>query len=359
MQCTRSSTVTVSVTSTAVMLLAAALITSSQPRRAEATVGPQAGRDLAVDPPKVESVSAMPLGVVGASGNSLLLVRFAHGEQLAPQIVVHFEGRSVTLRDDGQGGDATAGDRTFSAPVFLDFQELATNQDRVRILNGTATRAPTVRRGPRVLTEEQAAVSGQPEVLVPKFEDHRSVAARLAPVVDFRNLAPGDVVSLHRLCTVRAVDPEESLVIRDLRVVEDPRRTYNPCTNVGTPLGKWTFGYLMQHMANEEVTGVSPSMFVREWLNSWVYDQTIDGWTVAKREKIQQLIIDPWEQASGGPGTPLDLAQAPFKLLAIVNRVDLRGSAAYGSRNAGEARFVFGALDMRCSDCNTSCATKQ
>ena len=37
------------------------------------------------------------------------------------------------------------------------------------------------------------------------------------------------------------------------------------------------------------------------------------------------------------------LKNAPFKLSAIVNRIDVRGNAAYGSglNNSGETRFIF------------------
>lgn len=40
----------------------------------------------------------------------------------------------------------------------------------------------------------------------------------------------------------------------------------------------------------------------------------------------------------------LDLAQSPFRLLAIVNRVDLRENSIYGGGDAGEGRLVFGAI---------------
>jgi hypothetical protein len=56
---------------------------------------------------------------------------------------------------------------------------------------------------------------------------------------------------------------------------------------------------------------------------------------------MQSEIIDPWVAASGGPSMPLDLSKAPFRLLAIVNRLDLRGQAAYGATSGGELRFVF------------------
>ncbi|HEX8852684.1 MAG TPA: hypothetical protein VF754_04315, partial [Pyrinomonadaceae bacterium] len=133
-----------------------------------------------------------------------------------------------------------------------------------------------------------------------------------------------------------------------IKVVEDPTRTFNPCTNTGTPMGAWTFGHLMREMANQPRTFISPSAFVRQWLNKWMADQTTaNGWTAAKRQRIKQLIIDPWEAASGGPGMPLNLAKSPFRLLAIVNRVDLRGNSVYGGGSAGEGRFVFGVMDMR------------
>ncbi len=71
------------------------------------------------------------------------------------------------------------------------------------------------------------------------------------------------------------------------------------------------------------------------------------GWSCRNGSRIRSLIIDPWLQASGGAGKQFDLAKAPFRLLAIVNRVDLRDNSASGS-SAGEARFVFGALGPGC-----------
>jgi hypothetical protein len=49
--------------------------------------------------------------------------------------------------------------------------------------------------------------------------------------------------------------------------------------------------------------------------------------------------------ASGG--NELDLAVAPFRLTAIVNRVDLRGDTFTGSGGSGEGRFIFAAVDLR------------
>lgn len=145
---------------------------------------------------------------------------------------------------------------------------------------------------------------------------------------------------------------DKSLLITDLSVVEDPRRTFDPCTGRGTKMGAWTFGRLMADMANQPATGIHPSDFARRWLRSWQTDQVINFDTVNQRnaEIIAQVIQD-WEAASGGPEKPLDLSIAPFRLLAIVNRVDLRLNPGYGGPTGddpcnpaclgGEGRFVF------------------
>ncbi|MBV8780330.1 MAG: hypothetical protein JO353_02930 [Phycisphaerae bacterium] len=157
-------------------------------------------------------------------------------------------------------------------------------------------------------------------------------------------------------------------MITDLSVVEDPTRTFNPITHVGTPLGKWTFGYLIQQMCANAPTipgaaPITPESFVRSWLMNWQFAQSPNFNTVNARPNITSLILNPWIQSSGGgtintgggtvstgggtlnmgSGT-LDMAKAPFKLLAIVNRIDLSDNVVYGGGSGGEARFVFGAL---------------
>ena len=43
---------------------------------------------------------------------------------------------------------------------------------------------------------------------------------------------------------------ERALIIRSTAVVQDPNRTFNPCTNGGNRKGVWTFNHLMTQMAN-------------------------------------------------------------------------------------------------------------
>ncbi|MBK1649048.1 hypothetical protein [Rhabdochromatium marinum] len=128
---------------------------------------------------------------------------------------------------------------------------------------------------------------------------------------------------------------EHSLMITDLRVIEDPVRT-DP---TGPDPGVWTFRYLMEQMAG----GHDAAEFVLRWLEQWETEQTINTHQVMARPAMRERVIDPWLAVSGG--NRLDLSQAPFKLLAIVNRMDLRDHDGEHVTQAGEGRFVFGVLD--------------
>ena len=122
----------------------------------------------------------------------------------------------------------------------------------------------------------------------------------------------------------RKVNVESQLMITDLRVVEDPIRT-NPRSG---PNATWTFKYLIENMAGKQ----DPSDFAMLWLQQWETDRLVNGHIAPARPGIRALVIDPWLKASGG--RRLDLAKAPFKLLAIVNRMDLR------AHDGGQASFA-------------------
>lgn len=132
----------------------------------------------------------------------------------------------------------------------------------------------------------------------------------------------------------RKINVESQLMITDLRVVEDPVRT-NPRSG---PNATWTFKYLIESMAGKQ----DPSDFAMRWLQQWETDRLVNGRVAPARPAIRSLVIDPWLKASGGHR--LDLAKAPFKLLAIVNRMDLRAHDGGQTSTAGEGRFVFGVL---------------
>ncbi|HEX2251895.1 MAG TPA: hypothetical protein VHQ65_01345 [Thermoanaerobaculia bacterium] len=155
----------------------------------------------------------------------------------------------------------------------------------------------------------------------------------------------GDTGSLLPMTTSCSIVPEKELFIVDLSVVEDClRTTWGSCpTPVPLPLpatqGAWTFGRLMQGLAGT-ADPVVLDRFVRDWLAHWQQNLLINGDSVPARPAIKTHVIDPWQLASGG--TLLDMKKAPFRLLSIVARLDLRDLAA-GS--AGEGRFIFGLTD--------------
>lgn len=136
------------------------------------------------------------------------------------------------------------------------------------------------------------------------------------------------------------VDSERSLLIRDLGVVEDPGRTCDPTIRVACPLGPWTLGYLLTQIANEEETGIAPVEFARRWLSSWADVQYVNGQALASDNNSNLDVVAIWRSLS--PGGQLDLSRLPFRLLAIVNRIDQRDPSIPG--HAGEARFAFGAI---------------
>jgi hypothetical protein len=116
---------------------------------------------------------------------------------------------------------------------------------------------------------------------------------------------------------------DHCLIIRDLKVVEDAR---------ATGLGPWSLGRLMTSIANAPSTGIDPKDFLEHWLKQCRFNAD------ARRA---------WKQLSGG--TP-KMESLPFRLLAIVNRIDLRknlvlGDQRIGGAGAGELRFVYGLLD--------------
>ena len=101
------------------------------------------------------------------------------------------------------------------------------------------------------------------------------------------------------------------------------------------------------------VTKAQVSDFIEKWLAEWQKTGTgTNGWPLPARPLLDTLIVQPWKAASAVSGVKFDPDQAPFRLLAIVNRIDLAQGSIYGSGggagSAGEVRFVFGALSAQC-----------
>ncbi|MBI1226998.1 MAG: hypothetical protein GC192_17335 [Bacteroidetes bacterium] len=290
----------------------------------------QVNPDFEMFPPLARDVSLRVLDKPTDEGNLLIVADFGK-EQIKGEFHAFFLGEEkLVLRDDGKGGDEQKGDGKFSIIIKEDLAALSAhldslsqkqflNDERLSFFEGRLMKRPDVNE-------------------IREFEPKRLFEAKE------RFRLPPDI--FHLLTPADPALKDHSLMITDPLVVEDPTRTFTPCVSggTGTPGGIWTFGHLIREMANTPVTGVTPEAFLTNLLQTWQVPQTVNGDNIPARPGISQ-IINTWAAFSGGT---LNVDRAPFKLIAIVNRMDLRGSSGYGLSNAGEGRFVFCALNNSC-----------
>lgn len=192
------------------------------------------------------------------------------------------------------------------------------------------------------------------------------------------------------------LNPDKVLFVRDVSVVDDVSRTADPCksTSEADANRHWTFGYLLKQMA--ERSGMSANDFAAGWLIRWgitslVWASPAPGAVpfnpsstlnevvqpeyafsdTEGQDTVPGLMLHLWRKASclqaagrdiADPAadsicppdrvanTQLAMNKAPFRLLAIVNRPDLRKVRYFGEGNAGELRFVFQVLNPMVRD---------
>jgi hypothetical protein len=137
-------------------------------------------------------------------------------------------------------------------------------------------------------------------------------------------------------------DVLKELEIVDDAVVADPR-------SLNATSGVWSF----RHVVEAQAEGGDPSAFVLGWLRTWETEAfNNEPLNVEPRgESMKIKVICPWlkltpENACDATcgsckAEKLDLAKAPFRLIAIANRMDLR-KKLYPTGPHGEGRLVFG-----------------
>ena len=269
------------------------------------------------------------LRATDADGRPAGRLELRYAERLPARLKFFYEGEVRVLRDDGVAPDPVAGDGNYSALVPLP-------EDGTTELVGDVARAPV------------------------------------------------------ELAATTPLDPEKGLLVRDLSVVNDSSRTKDPCKSTSTDDAKkkWTFGYLLTQMAK----GVSPSVFATAWLEEWseknknISDDLVEPVQGGNNREVAAEALRQWRCVSGAtkccrafeldeqsdfvtnPGDPNDpfqqcaaqaeskpllMNKAPFRLLAIVNRLDLRGNLFFDEALAGELRFVFSVLDLQQKDTAT------
>ncbi len=284
------------------------------------------------DPPIPADIVLTPMEKSGhPEGNAELSIRYENSETLGDAVAFEVDKRKYLLKRDG--GDS----KRFSAMIDFDFDTFQEEQQlRKRMAAEAKASDFPVFKGREFVGQEKFQFI-EPEQL--RLARDRSLALQIDPGVI--TVPPPGVI----------LDPANTLMITDISVIEDPTRTFDICGNVGDPDGAWTFKTLMTNMANPNDTGVDPADFVEDWLQSWNVNHTINTFSVPARTRMNTRVLNAWPRDANGR---LDLNQSPMRLLAIVNRMDLRRTATqsttYGGGgniplDAGEGRFVFGVVD--------------
>lgn len=269
----------------------------------------------------VSDVAVTPLEKPASNGNALLEVRFLAEAKPADDVI------KLTIDSNQTALVRSAGDPLlFTGNVFFDFERFAVEQEeRKRLIESSGERTSAVFDGREFIGNEELG-----------FVEPTTV--RAAATAFSRLVLPRRVVAM----PFTVVDPRRELFITDLSVVQDPTRTFDVCNNVGNPNGAWTFKTLMTNMANQPLTGIDPAIFVENWVRTWQVNNTVNTFNIPARPNIGPQVLNNWPRLPDGR---LNLDRAPFRLLAIVNRVDLRGNPVYGGGSAGEGRLVFGVVN--------------
>ncbi|MGO1070293.1 hypothetical protein [Lysobacter sp. CA199] len=252
-----------------------------------------------------------------SEGNALLQLQYAKGQDLPAEIPFNVDGKPVLLKRDDKDP------QLYRAGIAFDFESFVKEQ------------------------EERQREAGEKDTAL-EFDGRLMIAEEPVRFLDpeqlRKQISAGAAIQIPRpiiFGPLRRVRPERSLMVVSPDVVEDPIRTFDACTNAGNPNGAWTFNRLMTNMANQPLTGVDPSDFVENWLRTWGTSTSVNTFPVPARTQVINQVLNTWPRLTSGK---LDLARSPMRLLAIVNRVDLRTNSAYGGGSAGEGRFVFGVI---------------
>jgi hypothetical protein len=293
-------------------------------------------------PPTALEFSIRKLAEPLNDGSNLIMrIKYANDVPLLPVMKIYTNNTAFTLfHDDGTGCDSVAGDGIYAAYVTEDIPGLVAQLENME--------AALQQKGSFTVFNGHLAHTSTG---LPTFNSDQFYAGGPVP------LSP-DLLNARDCGT--ALLKQNSLLITDLSVVEDPARTYNivRTTNKGNPDGVWTFGNLVKNIAGPGTNRTRD--FLKEWIKQWTTAQTINGQVVPARADVFRHLISPWIRKAHDDeayavteanweaewdATPeIDLVRnAPFKLTAIVNRIDVRGNGSFKPllKNAGETRFIY------------------
>jgi len=292
----------------------------------------------------------------------ILFKQFAD-RKLPIRLPVYLGENSIILYDDGTNGDSKAGDGIYTGTINEEPQHFL-NDINVRL---AAINKKAIQGGQPFITFAGHVGTQIPiETLKTVTFDEGSFNKFLPVPVNPLIITP-QAAALTSPCGLPTIINQQSLFVTDLSVVEDPARTYNVVSGAGNPTGVWTFGTMISNMTGGLVT---PSALLLSWFNNYMNTVVVNGQTIQPRVNFLADVIAPWEVAAGAatsraavtatnwlglwntiPNAVL-LKTAPFKLTAIVNRIDLVGNTGFGGTlaDAGETRFIFTLIDPDTGD---------
>lgn len=278
--------------------------------------------------------------------NLIFSVQYISDSILPEKIDIYQNGVvALTLRDDGVAPDKIKGDKKYASYKKENIRELVS-----QIENS--------------------------ELILERKGQFLSFTGHVGEVTHYKDIVKFNKEAFNRFREVE-IDPkaietancnteilkEKSLFITDIAIVEDQSRTYNVFTGGGNQNGAWTFGTLISNIENGTHTdGIRG--FLKDWVKQWVTVQTVNGYTVGPRDFAMETMIEPWlRKANNNPSLSVNISNweniwdntsennikinAPFKLTAIVNRIDVRANMAYTATitNSGETRFIFSLIN--------------
>ena len=245
------------------------------------------------------------------------------------------DGVKTVFNDLGQEADIKAGDGIFSAFVTIDQQQQLADE------------LAFVERAENARIKRTRVFSGRSLVAVKDFV----LQGSLKQISE-----PQEVISIHGLKAVKipsliggltpvpfTADENKVLGINDTAVVAHPTFTFDPCDTDGTgnnvgPNNPWSFKTLMANL--NQGTGLTTQEFIHDWLNNWISPQAVNGLLIPPRTGITDY-FPGWDEHDA---STLDVDKLPFRLLSVMNRLDL-AKVSYASSSGGETRFVFGLLN--------------
>jgi hypothetical protein len=280
-----------------------------------------------MNPPLARKVSIQKLD--DKENNLLVVADFGKGTIKSPYHAIELPSGKVVLRDDGRGVDETAGDGKFSIAIHEDLSALEQELDELDKNRGQLEKELSVGFKGREIVQRDISF----------LKNFRPSDFKNGKPIPF---PPGV------LCRILLdVSSEHSLMVVHPGALNGPEAS-------DVSHGAWTFGTLMTHIANTPVTGVSAEDLLKSWLLAIQHDGVANTDTAKARPKIfvsiKDAVIRSGSLSSSFDATnwqtkPLDPYNLQVNLIAIVNRLDLRGNLGYGQTNGGEGRFIFEIID--------------